>query len=164
MNSIIKYFFCLVMLLYVIILSEAKPFMEEKKYLIAYYIPPEIETYVPITKDDIEIRSLHKIFIGNTEQLKQIKEIVDKLIEKMEMSNGMDYGITLKVVFFNIYEDEKVLFIDKNRNFEFKKTKGKIPKEYFDELINIFELCKEIVDLKYLQKIEKEKGYIKNLP
>ncbi len=144
---------------------KAESFMKEKnKYLIAYYIPPEIETYVPITKDDIEIRSLHKIFIGNMEQLKQIKEIVDKLIEKREMSDGIDYGITLKVVFFNIYEEEKVLFIDKNRNFEFSQTKGRIPLKLFDEIINIFDLCKEIVDIKYFTKIEKEKLITEGYP
>lgn len=145
------------MLLYVIILSEAKPFMEEKKYLIVYYIPPEIETYVPVTKDDIEERCLSKIFIGNIERLRQIKEIVDNIINKSEISNGIDHGISFKIFFSNVYGEKEVLFADKNRNFEFKKIKGKIPKEYFDELTNIFELCKEIVDIKYFSKIEKEK-------
>lgn len=132
-------------------------FPMEYESIVIWYISPEILTYVPVTKVDIEERSLSKIIIGNKREIEKITRVLIRIKGKAGDSEGITGSLTFKIKIKYIDKTEEIWFGDKKQNFEIEggKHRGKIPKKYFKELISLFDAHSEVVDFKYLENFQQ---------
>ena len=131
MTHLTKFFLCMLSVALILTLGSdaSAQGIEEKPSIKIYYVPFDTETFVPITKEDIESRSYLELWIYDNEQL--VAEILSLLQGEKTSKKINDEGIRLKI------ENVKagtVFFVDRdgvgftNKGGSFLLTKAQVSK------------------------------------
>ncbi len=131
MTNLIKFFLCVLSVVLILTLGGGGTAqgIEEKTTMKIYYVPFEVETFVPITMEDIESRSHLVLWIYDNEQL--VAEILSLLQGEKTSKEINDAGIRLKIE--NV-KDETVFSVDRegvgftNKGDRFLLTKAQVDK------------------------------------
>lgn len=130
----------------------------EPQYIVIWYIHPEIQTYVPIAKEDIEERCLAKIVIGNKRLIGQVSDILTMVKNAGIASRGIVDSVTFKIR-IRFRDRDEIWFVDKRRNFELEEgAKGQIPAAHFRKLVQTFDAYSGVADLKYVEEVKENRG------
>jgi len=70
------------------------------KNLVVFWVPPEIETYTPVTAENIEQRAFKIITIRNEEQADQVLSLIQKSNQRLE-SGRIRIKISADTGFYN---------------------------------------------------------------
>ncbi len=116
-----------------------------KEMAIVFYTPMYVETYVPVTKENVEKTKYSKLLIGNQDVIKKLKT---SLAQSKVSKAGVSDSLLVKIQFPGVGRD-KIAYVDKSGNIEIGEKKGILEKAALDELVSTLEGVSEIVDERF---------------
>jgi hypothetical protein len=121
---------------------------ETADHLVLFFNHPEISTEKASNEFNFKFFSNNSVFIGNQTQIKKFEGLLDNIIKGKIESKGIVSSIIIQIMFFDSEGYVKNLYIDRQKNFEYGKIRGRVPDIYFKGLVDrCMELVK-IIDLR----------------
>jgi hypothetical protein len=126
---------------------------ETADHLLIYFDPPEFSSDMRKNEFNFKFFSDYAIFIGNQTQIKGFEKLLDNILENHIKSEGVGSSIIIQIEIVDSEGYAKNLYIDKQKNFEYGKMKGRVADPHFKELLERCMGLVKIIDLRFQENI-----------